>query len=37
MISFIKDFGVETIYTDLKDLNFVEDAINNDDKIKLYT
>lgn len=35
MISLLKDFGVETIYADLKDLNFVEDAIINDDKIKL--
>ena len=35
MISLLKDFGVETIYADLKDLNFVEDAIINDEKIKL--
>lgn len=35
LISILKDFGVETIYADLKDLNFVEDAIINDEKIKL--
>ncbi|HQV78125.1 MAG TPA: aminotransferase class I/II-fold pyridoxal phosphate-dependent enzyme [Chitinophagales bacterium] len=35
MVSLLKDFGVETIYADLKDLNFVEDAIINDEKIKL--
>jgi methionine-gamma-lyase len=35
LVSLLKDFGVETIYADLKDLNFVEDLIINDDKIKL--
>lgn len=35
MTSLLKDFGIETIYADLKDLNFVEDAIINDEKIKL--
>ena len=35
LISILKDFGVETIYADLKDLNFVEDALLNDEKIKL--
>jgi len=35
LISILNDFGVETIYADLKDLNFVEDAIINDEKIKL--
>ena len=35
MVSLLKDFGVETIYADLKDLNFVEDAIINDETIKL--
>ena len=35
MVSLLKDFGVETIYADLKDLNFVEDALLNDEKIKL--
>lgn len=35
LISILKDFGVETIYADLKDLNFVEDVIINDEKIKL--
>ncbi|MFN8296938.1 MAG: aminotransferase class I/II-fold pyridoxal phosphate-dependent enzyme [Chitinophagales bacterium] len=35
LISILKDFGIETIYADLKDLNFVEDAIINDEKIKL--
>ena len=35
LISILKDFGVETIYADLKDLNFFEDAIINDEKIKL--
>ena len=35
MISLLKDFGIETIYADLKDLNFVEDALINDEKIKL--
>lgn len=35
LTSFLKDFGIETIHADLKDLNFVEDAIINDDKIKL--
>jgi len=35
LISHLKDFGVETIHVDLKDLNFVEDAIINDEKIKL--
>ena len=35
LVSLLKDFGVETIYADLKDLIFVEDLIINDDKIKL--
>jgi methionine-gamma-lyase len=35
LISILKDFGVETVFADLKDLNFVEDAIINDEKIKL--
>ncbi len=35
LFSFLKDFGVEVVYADLKDLNFVEDAIINDEKIKL--
>ncbi|MEZ5055194.1 MAG: aminotransferase class I/II-fold pyridoxal phosphate-dependent enzyme [Chitinophagales bacterium] len=35
LVSFLKDYGIETIYADLKDLNFVEDAIINDEKIKL--
>ena len=35
MVSLLKDFGVETIYADLKDLNFAEDALLNDEKIKL--
>ena len=35
LVSLLKDFRVETIYADLKDLNFVEDLIINDDKIKL--
>ncbi len=35
LISVLKDFGVETIHADLKDLNFVEDAIINDENIKL--
>lgn len=35
LISILKDFGVETIHADLKDLIFVEDAIINDEKIKL--
>lgn len=35
LFSFLKDFGVVVVYADLKDLNFVEDAIINDEKIKL--
>jgi methionine-gamma-lyase len=35
LVSLLKDFGVETIYADLKDLTFVEDAIINDEEIKL--
>lgn len=35
LISHLKDFGVETIHADLKDLNFIEDAIINDESIKL--
>ena len=35
LFSFFKDFGIEVVYADLKDLNFVEDAIINDEKIKL--
>lgn len=35
LVSLLKDFGVETIYADLKDLNFIEDAIINDENIKL--
>ncbi|MFN8283766.1 MAG: aminotransferase class I/II-fold pyridoxal phosphate-dependent enzyme [Chitinophagales bacterium] len=35
IVSFLKDYGIEVIYADLKDLNFVEDAIINDEKIKL--
>ncbi len=35
LITILKDFGIETIFIDLKDLNFVEDAIINDEKIKL--
>ncbi len=35
LISILKDFGVDTIHADLKDLTFVEDAIINDEKIKL--
>ncbi|HMX59317.1 MAG TPA: aminotransferase class I/II-fold pyridoxal phosphate-dependent enzyme [Chitinophagales bacterium] len=35
MVSFLKDYGIETIYADFTDLNFVEDAIINDEKIKL--
>ena len=35
LFSFLKDFGVEVVYADLKDLNFLEDAIINDEKIKL--
>ena len=35
LFSFLKDFGVDVVYADLKDLNFVEDAIINDEKIKL--
>lgn len=35
LFSFFKDFGVDVVYADLKDLNFVEDAIINDEKIKL--
>ncbi len=35
LFSFFNDFGVEVVYADLKDLNFVEDAIINDEKIKL--
>lgn len=35
LITILKDFGVETIYADLKDLNFVEDGIINDERIKL--
>ncbi len=31
----LKDLGIETIYADLKDLSFVEEAILNDEKIKL--
>lgn len=35
MVSLLKDFGVETVYADLKDLEHVEDAIINDEKIRL--
>jgi methionine-gamma-lyase len=35
LISVLKDFGVETVYADLKDLNYVEDAIMNDETIRL--
>ncbi len=35
LTSILKDFGVETIHADLQDLNFVEDAIINDERIKL--
>jgi methionine-gamma-lyase len=35
MISLLKDWGIEMLYADLTDLNFVEDAIINDDTIKL--
>lgn len=35
LFSFLKDFGIDVVYADLKDLNFVEDAIINDEKIKL--
>lgn len=35
MVSLLKDFGVETIYADLRDLNYVEDLLINDEKIKL--
>lgn len=34
LTSFLKDFGIETIHADLKDLNFVEDAIINDEDRK---
>lgn len=35
MISVLKDCGIDVVYADLSDLNFVEDAILNDDSIKL--
>lgn len=35
LVSLLKDFGVQTVYADLKDLNFVEDAIINDESIRL--
>lgn len=35
LTSFLKEYGIETIYADLKDLNFVEDVIINDETIKL--
>ncbi|MCB0507724.1 MAG: aminotransferase class I/II-fold pyridoxal phosphate-dependent enzyme [Chitinophagales bacterium] len=35
LVSFLKDYGIETVYADLKDLNYVEDVIINDEKIKL--
>src|SRR5436305_10776482 len=35
LISILKDFGVETIHADLKDLIFVEESIINDESIKL--
>lgn len=35
LVSILKDFGVETIHANLKDLTYIEDAIINDEKIKL--
>ena len=35
LISILRDFGVETIFADLKDVRLVEEALINDEQIKL--